>query len=89
MATKRTSGSDQKKENLPSKRVMRTVLSVGEVAWSDGGRAAAYHTGEQKSAVKKLAAAGYMKLNHVHRDEVTAALTVKGHLLLLALRGGA
>lgn len=77
------------KENLPPKKWMKTVLSIGEVAWSDGGRGAVYNSPEERSAVKKLAAAGYMTIGHAHRNEVTASITTKGHLLLLALRGGA
>jgi hypothetical protein len=93
MATKkkRSSSAPGSKllEKLPPKRVMQIVLSVAEVAWSDGGRPASFMTGEQKSAVKKLAAAGYMTIASQDRKEIMGAITTKGHLLLLALRGGA
>jgi hypothetical protein len=61
-------------------------LSIAEVAWQDGGRGAVFNAPEERSAVKRLAAHGYMALGHVHRNELTASLTVKGHLLLAALR---
>ena len=73
-------------ENLGPKRWQRTVLSIAEVAWADGGRGAVFNSSEERSAVKRLAHYGYMKINHSHRDEITAALTIKGHLLLGALR---
>ena len=86
MTTKRPKAAKLPKD-LPPKRWMKTVLAIAEVAWSDGGRGAVYNAPEERSAARKLAAAGYMKLGHSHRDEVTAAITTKGHLLLLALRG--
>lgn len=73
-------------KNMPPKRWQRTVLSIAEVAWEDGGRGACFNASEERSAVKKLAEYGYMKIGHSHRDEITAALTTKGHLLLNALR---
>lgn len=82
MATKL---SDEK--NMPPKRWQKTVLAIAEVAWDDGQRGAVFNASEERSAVKKLAEYGYMKLGHSHRDEVTATITTKGHLLLAALRG--
>jgi hypothetical protein len=88
MATKKRATSSKRlaPENLGPKRWQKTVLSIAEVAWSDGGRGAVYNSPEERSVAKKLAAHGYMTLGHVHRNELTAALTVKGHLLLKALR---
>jgi hypothetical protein len=76
----------EKSENLGPKKWQRTVLSIAEVAYEDGGRGAVFNASEERSAVKKLAAHGYMKIGYSHRDEITAALTVKGHLLLSSLR---
>jgi hypothetical protein len=75
-----------KVENLGPKRWQRSVLAIAEVAWEDGGRGAVFNSSEERSAVKRLAAHGYMTIGHSHRDEITASLTVKGHLLLSALR---
>lgn len=75
-----------KAENLGPKHWQRTVLSIAEVAWEDGGRGAVFNSSEERSAVKRLAAHGYMTIGHSHRDELTASITVKGHLLLSALR---
>lgn len=75
--------------NMPPKKWQKTVLAIAEVAWEDGGRGAVFNAAEERSAVKKLAAHGYMKIGHSHRNEVTASITTKGHLLLLALRRGA
>lgn len=96
MATKRTAGRQRPKslgthpsdarENLGPKKWQRTVLSIAEVAWQDGGRGAVFNASEEKASVRKLAAAGYMKIGHSHRDEITASITTKGHLLLSALR---
>lgn len=77
-----------KPENLGPKRWQKTVLSIAEVAWQDGGRGAVFNAPEERSVVKKLAARGYMSIGHSHRDELTASLTVKGHLLLASLRMG-
>ena len=73
-------------ESLPPKRWAKSVLAIAEVAWQDGGRGAVFNAPEERSAVKKLAHLGYMKLGHSHRDEVTASITTKGHLLLSSLR---
>lgn len=62
------------------------MLLIAEVAWEDGGRGAVFNSSEERSAVKRLAEYGYMKIGHSHRDELTASITVKGHLLLSALR---
>jgi hypothetical protein len=75
-----------KPENLGPKRWQKTVLAIAEVAWEDGGRGAVFNASEERSAVKRLAEYGYMKIGHSHRDELTASITVKGHLLLSALR---
>lgn len=77
------------RENLGSRRYANIVLAVAEVAWQDGGRGAVFNASEERSAVKRLAAHGYMTIGHSHRDELTASLTTKGHLLLSALRNGA
>lgn len=86
MAAKKKSGATPVEKNMPPKKWQRTVLSIAEVAWADGGRGAVFNAPEERSAVKKLAEYGYMKLGHVHRSELTAQITTKGHLLLLALR---
>ena len=78
-----------RRENLPPVKWQKTVLAIAEVAWQDGGRGAVFNAAEERSAVKRLAALGYMKVGHSHRNEVTASITANGHLLLLALRGGA
>jgi hypothetical protein len=75
-----------KAERLGPKPWQRTVLSIANVAWEDGGRAAVFNSSEERAAVKRLAAHGYMKIGHSHRDEITASITIKGHLLLAALR---
>lgn len=75
-----------KLENLGPKKWQRTVLSIAEVAWEDGGRGAVFNSSEERSVAKRLAEHGYMKIGHSHRDELTASITVKGHLLLSSLR---
>lgn len=73
-------------KNMPPKKWQKTVLAIAEVAWDDGQRGAVFNASEERSAVKKLAEYGYMEIGHSHRDEITAKLTTKGHLLLAALR---
>ena len=78
--------SATKRESLPPKRWQKSVLAIAEVAWQDGGRGAVFNAPEERSAVKTLAAHGYMLIGHSHRDELTASITTKGHLRLSALR---
>jgi len=75
-----------KTQNLGPKRWQKSVLAIAEVAWVDGGRGAVFNSSEERSAVKRLAEHGYMHIGHSHRDELTASVTTKGHLLLSALR---
>lgn len=87
MATrKKATRTKLKPERLGPKSWQRIVLSIAEVAWEDGGRGACFNSSEERGAVKRLAAHGYMEIGHSHRDEITAKLTTKGHLLLAALR---
>ena len=73
-------------KNLPPKKWQKTVLAIAEVAWDDGQRGAVFNAPEERAAVRKLAEYGYLEIGHSHRDEVTAMLTTKGHLLLASLR---
>jgi len=83
VAKKRASGAA---ERLGPKPWQRTVLSIADVAWQDGGRGAVFNSSDERGAVKRLAKYGYMKIGHAHRNEITACITTKGHLLLAALR---
>jgi hypothetical protein len=72
---------------LPPKATQRSVLAIAEVALQDGERAAHFGNPDEKAAVRLLAAAGFMAITHIGRDELYAKLTPEGQARLATLRG--
>lgn len=70
----------------PSKALTRTLLAITECALEDGGRAAHFGNPAEKSAIRKLAAAGYVQITQLSRDELYAKLTADGIARLAELR---
>jgi hypothetical protein len=71
---------------LPPKATQRSVLAIAEVALEDGERSAHFGNSDEMSAVRLLAAAGFMVITHFGR-ELYAKLTPEGQMRLATLRG--